>query len=192
MKNILIINGHPNAESFNTALVESYKKGALKSGAKISEINIRDLKFNPNLEHGYSQRMELEPDLLEAWKKMNDANHLVFVFPMWWGFTPAMLKGFFDRILLPGFAFKYRENSNLWDKLLKGKTAHIICTTDYPIFYYKWILREPGIKTIRKMILGFCGIKTTKTTYIGPVRNSSIEYRISALQKTEGLGLKLL
>lgn len=191
MRNILIINGHPNAESFNTALVESYKKGAMKSGAKISVINIRDLKFNPNLEYGYSKRTELEPDLLEAWQRMKDAHHIVFVFPMWWGFTPALLKGFFDRMLLPGFAFKYRENSMLWDKLLKGKTAHIICTTDYPVFYYKWILGEPGIKTIRKMILGFCGIKTTRTTYVGPIRNSSKEYRTGALLKTEALGLKL-
>jgi putative NADPH-quinone reductase len=191
MKNILIINGHPNAESFNAALVESYKKGALQSGAKISEINIRDLKFNPNLEYGYSKRMELEPDLLEAWKKMNDAHHIVFVFPMWWGFTPAILKGFFDRMLLPGFAFKYRENSMLWDKLLKGKTAHIICTTDYPIFYYKWILGESGIKTIRKMILGFCGIKTTRTTYVGPIRNSTGDFRAKNLNKIESLGIKL-
>jgi len=190
MKKILIINGHPNAESFNNALADAYKKGVLSQNVVIDEINIRELNFNPNLEFGYSKRSELEPDLLLAWKKIKEADHLVFIFPMWWGFMPAMMKGFFDRMLLPGFAFKYRENSMLWDKLLKGKTAHIICTTDYPIFYYKWILREPGIKTMRKMILNFCGIKTTKTTYIGPIRNSSDEFRSAALTRINKLGQK--
>jgi len=188
MKNILIINGHPNAVSFNNALADAYKKGALSQNALIDAINIRELNFNPNLEFGYSKRSELEPDLLLAWEKIKKADHLVFIFPMWWGFMPAMMKGFFDRMLLPGFAFKYRENSMLWDKLLKSKTAHIICSTDYPVFYYKWILREPGIKTIRKMILNFCGIKTTKTTYIGPIRNSSTEFRALALTRVHKLG----
>jgi len=67
MKKILIINGHPNSESFNFGLYESYKKGALTAGAEIKEIAIKDLKFNPNLQFGYQKKTELEPDLLDAW-----------------------------------------------------------------------------------------------------------------------------
>src|SRR5688500_8626623 len=111
MKKILLINGHPHAGSFNAAISEHYKQGALSSNARVEELNIRDLKFNPNLAFGYSKRMELEPDLLEAWNKIQEADHLVFIFPMWWGFMPATMKGFFDRLFIPGFAFKYRENS---------------------------------------------------------------------------------
>ena len=110
-KKILIINGHPFKESLNFALAEAYKKGAAESGAEIKEINIADLQFNPNLQYGYRKRTELEPDLLESWEKIKWAEHLVFVFPIWWGGMPAMLKGFFDRLFLPGFAFQYRENS---------------------------------------------------------------------------------
>ena len=51
------------------------------------------------------------------------ADHLVFVYPNWWSTVPALLKGLIDRMFVPGFAFKYRENSPFWDKLLKGKTA---------------------------------------------------------------------
>ena len=65
-KKILLINGHPDKESFNFELSESYKKGALTSGAEIKEINIRELKFNPNLQFGFRKRTVLEPDLLNA------------------------------------------------------------------------------------------------------------------------------
>ena len=63
MKKILIINGHPDKESFNFALAAAYKKGAIASGAEVKEINVYDLNFNPNLQFGYRQRTELEAEL---------------------------------------------------------------------------------------------------------------------------------
>ena len=113
MKKILIINGHPDKESFSFGLSEAYKKGAEKSNAEIKEINIRELTFNPNLEFGYRKRTELEPDLLDAQDKIKWADHIVWVYPVWWSSVPAIMKGFLERILLPGFAFKKRENSLL-------------------------------------------------------------------------------
>ena len=126
MKKILIINGHPDAESFNAALAEAYKKGAIESGAEVKEIVVRELQFNPNLQFGYRKRTELEPDLLEAQAKIKWAEHLVWIYPVWWGSLPAILKGFIDRTFLPGFAFEKIENSVWWDKLLKGKSERII------------------------------------------------------------------
>ncbi|MEI7504247.1 MAG: NAD(P)H-dependent oxidoreductase [Paludibacter sp.] len=70
MKKILIINGHPNKDSFNFGLVDAYKKGALSSGAEVKEIVIAELKFNPNLQFGFQKRSELEPDLLDALEKI--------------------------------------------------------------------------------------------------------------------------
>ncbi len=136
MKKILIINGHPDKDSFNFGIANAYKKGAEQSDSEIKEIIIRDLQFNPNLQYGYHERTDLEPDLLEAWKKIKWADHLVWVHPVWWGGLQAITKGFIDRVFFPDFAFKYRDNSVWWDKLLKGKTAHIITTLDQPRWYY--------------------------------------------------------
>jgi NAD(P)H dehydrogenase (quinone) len=141
-KKILIINGHPYKESLNFALAEAYKKGAAESGAEIKEINIADLQFNPNLQYGYRKRTELEPDLLESWEKIKWAEHLVFVFPIWWGGMPAMLKGFFDRLFLPGFAFQYRENSVWWDKLLDGKICTHHCHYGYALLVFQTGVRQ--------------------------------------------------
>jgi NAD(P)H dehydrogenase (quinone) len=190
MKKILIINGHPNAESFNFGIVEAYKKGALNSDAEIKEVVIKDLKFNPNLEFGYQKRTELEPDLIEAWEKIKWADHLVWVHPIWWGGLPAITKGFIDRLFLPGFAFQYRENSVWWDKLLKGKTAHIITTLDQPSWYYRLIYGQPSVNQLKKTVLEFCGIKPVKVTYIGIVKTATDELKRKWLNKVEVLGQK--
>ncbi len=53
MKKILLINGHPNQNSFCFGIADAYKKGVVSAGAEIKEIIIRDLVFNPNLQFGY-------------------------------------------------------------------------------------------------------------------------------------------
>jgi len=188
MKKILIINGHPNKNSFCFGIAEAYKKGASGSGDEVKEIIIRDLKFNPNLEFGYEKRTTLEPDLLAAWEKIKWADHLVWVHPVWWGGLPAITKGFIDRLFLPGFVFQYRENSVWWDKLLKGKTAHIITTLDQPGLYYWLVFGRPSVNQLRKTVLEFCGVKPVKVTYIQPMRNSKVEFRNKWLTKVETLG----
>jgi NAD(P)H dehydrogenase (quinone) len=191
MKKILIINGHPNADAFCFGLAGAYKRGALSKDAEIKEIIIRELNFNPNLSFGYQKRTELEPDLLAAWEKIKWADHLVWVHPVWWGGLPAITKGFIDRVFLPGFAFRYRENSVWWDKLLKGKTAHIITTLDTPGWYYRFVYGRPSINQLRITVLGFCGVKPVKVTQVQPVRNSTIEFREKWLAKIETLGKDL-
>ncbi len=170
-KRILIVNGHPSKESLNFAIAEAYKKGATEGNSDIKEIIIRDLQFSPNLQYGYQKRTELEPDLLEAWEKIKWAEHLVFVFPIWWGGMPAIMKGFFDRLFLPGFAFQYKEDSVWWDKLLAGKSARIICTMDTPYWYFRLIYGNPAIRQIKRTILQFCGINPVSVTVFSPIRN---------------------
>lgn len=190
MKKIAIINGHPNKDSFNFGITEAYRLGAVEAGAEVKEIVIRDLNFNPNLQFGYQKRMELEPDLMKAWEIIQWADHLVWVHPVWWGGFPALMKGFIDRLFLPGMAYKYRENSVWWDKLLKGKTAHIITTLDQPGWYYRLFFGRPSVNQLRKSILEYCGVKPVKVTYIGIIRNSKDEQRSQWLRKVKELGKK--
>jgi putative NADPH-quinone reductase len=191
MKKILIINGHPNSDSFNFGLFEAYKKGALGAGAAVKEIVIKDLNFNPNLQFGYQKRTELEPDLLEAWEKIKWADHLVWIHPVWWGGLPAITKGFIDRLFLPSFAFQYRQNWVWWDKLLAGKTGHIITTLDQPFWYYWFAFGRPSVNQLKKSTLEFCGVKPVKVTYFAPIRNTELSQRKKWLDKAENLGRKL-
>lgn len=190
MKNILIINGHPNPNSYCAAISKAYIKG-VGTNTNLKEIDLSSLQFDPILKLGYSKRMELEPSLVTSWEKILWADHIVIITPIWWGGIPGILKGFFDRLFLPGMAFKYRENSVWWDKLLVGKTAHLIVTLDTPVWYYKLFYSNAGVKQLKNNILNFCGIKTKAITYISPIRNSTEEFREKWLSKIERLGNEL-
>ncbi|MEZ4937273.1 MAG: NAD(P)H-dependent oxidoreductase [Crocinitomicaceae bacterium] len=190
-KKILIINGHPDPESLCSSLAKQYKKGADQVGANCELVNLTDLEFSPVLSYGYRKRTELEPDLLRVWEQIQEAEHLVFVYPNWWGTYPALLKGFFDRLFLPGFAFEYQEKSPLPKKLLKGKTARLLVTTDTPDWFYSLVFKRPGHNSMKRSILGFCGIKPVKIKTFGPVRNSKSDQIQKWLDQAETLGKAL-
>ena len=191
MKRVLIINGHPNKDSFCNALAEAYIRGSVAVGNTTEVLHVRQLQFNINLENGYSRRTELEADLLLSQKKITEADHIVIIHPVWWGSVPALLKGFFDRVLLPGFAFKYKENSPMWDKLLAGKTGHVIYTSDTPIWFYKLFFQAPSVNVVKRRVLQFCGITPVKVTGIGPVRKSTAQFRENWLNKVEQMAKKI-
>jgi NAD(P)H dehydrogenase (quinone) len=190
MKKVLIINGHPDKGSFCSELAESYKRGADASGAECKLVYLTDLDFNPVLKYGYRQRTEIEPDLIRVQNDISEADHLVIVYPNWWSTYPALLKGFIDRAFLPQFAFRYRENSPMWDKLLKGKTARLIVTMDTPGWYYQLINRNAGYNAMKVGVLEFSGIKPVKITSFGPVKTSDENKRAVWIRKVEKLGLE--
>jgi putative NADPH-quinone reductase len=187
-KKILVILGHPDTESFCGALATAYIEGANAAAAEIRELRIGELNFDPILWKGYKEIQELEPDLVRAQELIQWSDHMVFVYPNWWGAMPALMKGFFDRVFLPSYAFKYRDNSAFWDKLLSGRTAHLIVTLDTPPWYYRWIYRQPGHNQMKRTILGFCGIKVVKITELAIVRGSTAGKREKWLAMVNRLG----
>ena len=191
MRQVLIINGHPDKQSYNYALSEAYKSGANKTNAIIDTINISELDFNPNLRFGYRQRTELEPDLKDAIDKMKKADHIVWVFPLWWAGLPALMKGFIDRTFLPGITFDFIEGKAAPIGLLKGKTSRIIITTDTPKWYDYIVMKRPVLKQFKKGTLEYCGIGPVKVTYISPIISSTLDARNKWLKKVIKLGEKL-
>ncbi len=190
MKKILIIQGHPDVKSLCHALADAYEAGAQATSAQVRRINLHEQKFDPILHQGLGAEQPLEPDLQAAQQDIAWAEHLVFVYPNWWGSMPALLKGFFDRTLQPGFAYKYRKQSSRWDKLLTGRTAQLLVTMDTPGWYYRWVWHRPGHQQMRHTILGFCGIKITRITEFSPVQGSSAVQREGWLSRAMALGLQ--
>lgn len=169
--NTLVILGHPNPDSYCAALAEHYLKGAQAAGHTTRLLKLNDLNFDLNLKAGYQKRQPLEPDLEEAQRLLLWCDHLVVVFPTWWGAPPALLKGFMDRVLLPGFAFKYRKNSPLWDKLLAGRTARIIVTSDGPGWWMRYRYFDPAIRLVKQTTLEFCGFTPVKVTRVDSIKS---------------------
>lgn len=188
MKKILIINGHPTKNSYCDSLSKSYSSAASSAGNEVVLLNLYELDFKINFINGYSKKEEPEKDIILAQEKIKWANHIVIIHPVWWGSVPALLKGFFDTVLLPGFAFKYRKEGILWDKLLSGKTGHLIYTSDTPIWIYNLFFGAPSVNQVKKRTLQFCGIKHVKVTGVGPIRKSTQEFREKWIKKIEDLG----
>ena len=151
-KKILVILGQPQRHSYGGALMKAYADGARAAGADVKELYLGDLKFDPLSTPTLTHPTELEPDLKAAQEAIKWAEHLVFVYPIWWGTIPALLKGFIERTFLPGFAVHFHEHSIWWDKLLTGKSARLIVTLNTPSWFYRWVLGRPGHSTMKKTI----------------------------------------
>lgn len=190
-KHIVIILGHPDAASFCGAMADAYQQSAIAAGHSVRLFRLGEIEFDPVLHHGYNKRQELEPGLLEIRDAISAAEHLVFIYPIWWGSMPALLKGMFDRVFLPGYAFKYREGSPLWDRLLSGRSGHALICMDTPPWYFRWVYRMPAHHQMKRVILEFCGIKPVKISSFGPVRHATIEKRARWLKQVRRFAQKV-
>ncbi|MDT8391014.1 MAG: NAD(P)H-dependent oxidoreductase [Lentisphaeria bacterium] len=191
-KKILVIQGHPLADSFCSALTDAYVRGAKEAGADVKERRLAKADFDPVLHKGYREIQALEPDLKAIQNDIVWAEHLVFSFPIWWGTPPALMKGFFDRTFVPGYAYKYASPKALFQKkLLSGRSARVICTMDSPPWYFRWLIGAPGLKMMKHSILTFCGVSPVRVSTFGSVKLSSQSKREKWLQRAEKLGRKL-
>lgn len=188
---VLVIQGHPRSDSLCAALSAAYTQGTREAGADVTELLLSELDFDPNVQLPSHEQQALEPDLAHARKLVERADHLVFVYPTWWGTMPALLKGFLDRLLVPGWAFRFHRDHKRWDKLLTGRTAELITTMDTPPWVHRLFNRRPGHNAMRHATLGFCGIRTTAETVFGPVALSDGEQRAAWLKEAVDRGREL-
>jgi NAD(P)H dehydrogenase (quinone) len=186
-KRVLIIAAHPSQQTFGAALAKRYADSAQQAGHTVQLMHLDQLAFDPVLHAGYRTIQPLETDLQSAQTAIQWAEHITFVYPVWWGSVPARLKGFIDRVFLPGFAFKYQQGKNFPDKLLAGRTAHLLVTMDTPGWFFKWGFREPAIAQMTKPTLGLCGIRTQGILRCAPVISSTDVQRGKWLSKAAAL-----
>lgn len=183
-----MVLGHPNEDSLSHKILDRYRKGALENGAEIREIIVRNLEFEPILFKGYKRTDALEDDIIKSQGDIAWADHIVFIYPNWWGTYPALFKGFIDKALWPGFAFNYKPGILNWEKLMTGKSVRIFVTMDTPLWYYHLVQGAPGHKSMRKATLEFCGFKPVRITSFAPVKKASDKKIRYWLSKVERLG----
>lgn len=192
-KNILLILGHPSENSFCNALLGAYKKGAEIAGATCKTLYISRLDFNVNLAEGYKtgEQTALEGDLIAAQELLQWADHVVMAYPNWWGFMPAITKGFIDRVFMPGFAFKHHSGKIFPEKLLIGKSMRLMITMDTPKWWFYLIYRASQYQILKDIVFGYVGFDPIRFSTFGFMRKSTDEQRSKWLLKVEQLGKKL-
>lgn len=165
-KNVFILLGHPDNDSFNFTLADSYEQGAASAGHDVRRMNVGDMTFDPILRHGYRMIQELEPDLVAFQENVRWCDHFVVFYPSWWSTMPALLKGLFDRAWLPGFAYKFTSEFT-WKKLMKGKSARMVVTSDTVPFLQRLVFGDTT-NELSNGILWFAGF--------GPIRVKKFGY----------------
>lgn len=188
-KKVFILLGHPDKTATCGNFATVYENSAKEAGHDVIRVNLGDLKFDPILHKGYREIQALEPDLLHVQENIKWCDHFVIFYPNWWSSMPALLKGFFDRMFLPGFAYHFNPNHMTWQKLLKGKSARIIITMDNWPFIARFMFGD-YTNEISRAILGFSGIHPVRISKIGPVRGMSEHKKLSWNKKLCDLARK--
>ena len=190
MKKILVLDGHPDNESFCAQMAIDYERGAKQTGYEVKHLKVRDLQFDPISHYGYRQAQELEPDLKTAQELIQWCEHLVVVSPVWWGTPPALLKGFFDRTFIRGFSHAFNVTKKRPEKLLRGRSATVLYTQGAFWWYSKLIIGDAFWKVMKRSILGFCGFSPVKRYYFDTVKSGDDNERKRILAVAYNLGEK--
>jgi len=178
---IYLLLAHPDSGSFDRALADAYEAAARSAGHEVRRQDLGEMTFDPILWKGYHAIQALEPDLTAAQDNILWCERWVIVYPIWWGSMPALLKGFFDRALFTGFAYRYHDKDPFWDKLLKGRSGHLITTSDAPTWWIWWQYRNSDLNSIKRATFEFCGISPVKVTRIGRIKDLTAEQRQKAI-----------
>ena len=193
-KKITIIQGHPDpAENrFCHALADAYAAGATAARHEVRRISVARVDFPILRTYDEFYKSAAPPVILPTQEAIGWADHLVIIYPLWLGTLPALLKGFFEQVFRPGFAFTEPKSGRMWEKLLKGKSCRIIVTMGMPAFFYRWFYFAHGLKSLERNILGFAGIGPIRESLIGMIADMSLAKRQQWLDDVRKLGGRAL
>ncbi len=167
-KRIAIIQGHPDPAGHHllNAMADVYAQAAVSAGHLVRRIEVASLDFPFLRTQEDFEKGELPPALTPARDDMRWAEHWVFLFPLWHGTMPALLKAFLEHIFRPGFAMEYREKS-FPKRLLAGRSARIVVTMGMPAMLYRWYFGAYGVRSFERSMLSFAGIKPIRENLYG-------------------------
>ncbi|MGX8013524.1 NAD(P)H-dependent oxidoreductase [Mesorhizobium sp. ORM8.1] len=189
-RRILIVVGHPDPspDRLCRSLANAYGEGAEKTGHAVRRVDLAALDFPmlrtmQEFEHG-----TVPDELKDAVEAVVWADHILFVFPLWLGTMPAMLKAFLEQVMRPGTAFAYPDKGGFTKTLLRGRSARVVVTMGMPSLVYRlWFLGH-GIAGMKRSILHFVGISPVRETLFGMVAGASDATRAKWIQQMRGLG----
>jgi len=170
---VMAILDHPWANSFNRAILDTVVSASVAAGHEVDALDLHHDGFNPVMSVEelavYSSGRYLDPKVGEYQARLARAEYLYLVFPVWWETAPALLKGFFDKVFLPGWAFTEADASPL---LTHIRGATVITTMGAPRAVHTSV--EPAVC---RGTLEMVGVQQTRWINFLDVGNSTPETR---------------
>jgi putative NADPH-quinone reductase len=172
-KKIAVIDAHPDPDSarYGHALAAAYAQGAEEAGHEVRMIKLAGLAI-PMLQSQKSWMQDAVPPAVKPGQEaIGWADHLVFLYPLWLGDMPALLKAFLEQALRPGFAVNY-GNEGVKGSLLCGRSARLVVTMGMPAIFYQAYYGAHSVRSFKRNILKLVGIHPVTMSIIGNVERS--------------------
>ncbi|MCI4128476.1 NAD(P)H-dependent oxidoreductase [Bacillus haynesii] len=179
-----VIYAHPNPNSFNGAILHQVIRALEDGKHSYDVIDLYKDRFDPVLLFDEKKRrsdMKRDPETAEYRRIVKNADHLIFIYPLWWGGMPAIMKGFIDRVFAAGEAYTYQ--GKLPKGLLKARTATVYYTADAPSWYLRFWRRDADWVTVKDVMLRFCGVRRVRRLLFAGVKDSTEEKRTQWLDR---------
>lgn len=191
MAHIAIIDGHPDPSEarLTHALANRYADAAQDAGHKVRRIDVARMEF-PLLRSADEFEAGDPPQAIkEAQRDIAWANHLAIFYPLWDGDMPALLKGFFEQTFRPGFSLGDRGPRRFPKALLAGKSARVVITMGMPAVIYRAYFGAHSLKSLKRSMLGLCGISPVRATLLGGVAGACEGRRKKWLDRMAALAI---
>lgn len=167
----LVVHCHPNPASFNAALYAAACDSLRRAGHEVRAVNLYSEGFDPVMKRDEREAYVDDPGLIEARVQthvdaLRWAEHLVFVYPVWFHGPPAMLKGWLERVMLPGVAFLVASKKG---EKTKPGLRHIrrltVVTSGGAPLWWLWVVGDPNRRLFGRAIRALCA-KTCRLTWL--------------------------
>lgn len=193
MTTILAITSNPEPQSLTNAVGRALLEGARIGGAQTEFLDLYEIGFNPvylqeDREH-YLGRAQVPQDVAKIQDSLVQADVISLIFPVYWYTMPAMMKGFFDRVICRGFAYFSSGEPGA----LVGKKIRVIMLTGGSQEWYE----SDGIgqaleNQIQKQTFEkYCGVSDVEFVYVDnlamgdddPARREAAERQLLHIQQ---------
>jgi NAD(P)H dehydrogenase (quinone) len=192
---VYILFAHPSKESFSQAVLGAITRGLEEGGHTFEVGDLSDMGFESEMDEAqYFRELGLDPqapvpeDVQAEQDKIDRADALAFIFPLWWSDCPAKLKGWFDRVLTYGYAYFYDADEQRYSHIAVEK-ALVLCSAGRTVEH----LAEIGItQSMRCLMLNDrllgVGVKAAEMEILGGMMPGDDTYREGNLQRADELG----
>ena len=189
MRNILIIQGHPDDSEahFCHALADAYAAGAVLAGHSVERLELAAIDIRFLRSQKEQEGVTVGPDIAAAQARIAKADHVVLIFPLWLGGMPALVKAFLEPTLRPGFAYG-SDGGPFKGAMLKGRSLRIVITMGMPAFFYRLVYGAHSLKAMKVGIFRFVGFKPIRASLIGNVESKDGRARQKWLERMKAAG----
>ena len=183
-------DNEPHRRSFSAALLHAAMDGLSEAGHEIDLFDLQADGFNPVMSAAdlvaWRRQEVLDPLVRDYQQRLSMADHLVFVFPVWWESMPASTKGFLDKCLTEGFAYQEppRAGARFINLLTNLQGVTLLTVTSIPTAVYRLWFKQPAPRVLFRGTFNKMGFKNFKWMNYAGVSDKSLEQRQDALART--------